>query len=118
MSLTVESALAGAKVMYLGGNFITPFFLLFIINYCEIDFLKKYITALILAFPAISVIFIWTTDFHTFFYKAYTHDANASHLGLQVVVPGVIYNFTHIFTNLNFFIIIADIAKCLVAMQQ
>jgi len=78
MATTVETAMVGTKMVYLGGMFIGPLLLLFTQQYTEIN-LPKIINALLLIYAAAAVVTVWTTEQHGLFYSSvYIHAPGTS----------------------------------------
>ncbi|MDR1779062.1 MAG: diguanylate cyclase [Clostridiales Family XIII bacterium] len=83
-------ALTGVKVMYVGVCFMSPLFLLFLSDYCEIR-LPALVKALLVALPTFNLGLVWTTEKTNLIYKEYTYTAETRVHGLMIVEQGPLY---------------------------
>ncbi|MDR0838926.1 MAG: diguanylate cyclase [Oscillospiraceae bacterium] len=95
ISHSTEAALSGVKVMYVGACYMAPLFLLFTMDYCEINLkrklLHKLLRTLLLALPTVNLFLVWTTEYTRLIYKEFTFTADATVRGLQIVSQGPLY---------------------------
>jgi diguanylate cyclase (GGDEF)-like protein len=100
-STSLGGALTAIKVMYLGGTFIGPLYLVFIANYCELNIRNSFIVTPVVSFPVLFNILIWTTEYNHLFYKEYAYRTGENVLrGLQVTEQGPLYYVVFVYTLL------------------
>jgi len=87
------------KVMYLGSAFISPVFLLFASDYCEVRLARPLILIPLFLIPFLVVVLVWTTDYHSLIYTSYTFelDAPIRHLNVET---GKLYYVNHAYALL------------------
>ena len=73
MAGTTDGGLTAMRVMYLGGGFIAPLFMMFAQDYCEIR-LPKIVNIAVFVSAAFIVVLMWTTDRHMLFYASFWYD--------------------------------------------
>ncbi|MDR2964303.1 MAG: hypothetical protein LBU88_00820 [Treponema sp.] len=78
------------KIMYAGGCFMSPLFLFFVADYCEIRVTKKYYQAPLLIVPVLFYTIALTFDHHNLLYSSYSYDPTNPILGMTVE-PGPLY---------------------------
>jgi diguanylate cyclase (GGDEF)-like protein len=96
------AAVTAVKVMYVGSCFVTPLFLLFVMDYCRVNLgagVMRAVTGAVLAVPTAILLLVWTFDRHNLIYQTYFFDAGAPLSGLQVV-PGALYSLSNIYATL------------------
>jgi signal transduction histidine kinase/CheY-like chemotaxis protein len=95
---STDGGFTATKITYLGSAFISPLYLLFAANYCEVRIAKP-LVAMLIAIPALVVVLVWTSEYHTLIYTAYsfTMDAPVHHLQVE---PGKLYYLNHAFALL------------------
>jgi len=86
----VGGGIIAIKVMYAGGCFMSPFFFLFVADYCEVRIPKKYYTIPILVIPVLFYGVVLTFDYHNLLYLNYFYDSSKAIPSLAVE-PGPLY---------------------------
>jgi len=86
----VGGGIIAIKVMYAGGCFMSPFFFLFVADYCEVRIPKKYYTLPILVVPILFYGVVLTFDHHNLLYLGYFYDTSKAIPSLAVE-PGPLY---------------------------
>lgn len=102
LEVTATSANGGftaTKVMYLGSAFISPVFLLFVSDYCEVRLTKPLILIPLFLIPFLVVVLVWTTDYHSLIYTSYSFDMDAPIRHLKVEA-GKLYYVNHAYALL------------------
>jgi diguanylate cyclase (GGDEF)-like protein len=89
-SSDVGGAFTGVKVMYAGGCFMSPLFLMFILDYCEVVVRLPW-RVLMVCVPFINLMFVWTTDTTGLIYTKFRYTSDAMIHGLQIVEQGPLY---------------------------
>jgi diguanylate cyclase (GGDEF)-like protein len=90
-STDIGGAFTGVKVMYIGSCFLTPLFLMFIMEYCDVPIRTPW-RILLIAVPFVNLMLVWTTDRTGLIYKAFRYtDDHALIRGLEVVEQGPLY---------------------------
>lgn len=70
---SLEAAMVAVKVEYLGSAFLAWFYMMFIIHYC--DRKDNYIfERILLLMDCIVLIFVWTSEYHTVYYREVVFD--------------------------------------------
>jgi diguanylate cyclase (GGDEF)-like protein len=95
MSFDVGGALTGVKVMYAGACFMSPLFLLFVLDYCETTVWMPW-RVLLVGVPFINVILVWTTDMTGLIYKEFRYTNDTVVHGLQIVEQGPLYYLVYV----------------------
>ncbi|MDR2157020.1 MAG: diguanylate cyclase [Clostridiales Family XIII bacterium] len=84
-------AFVGVKVMYVGGCLMSPFFLFFVLDYCEVKMPRLAVRLLILLIPALNLFMLWTTDDTGLIYKSFRYSGETPIHTLQVLEQGPAY---------------------------
>ncbi|WP_027087990.1 ATP-binding protein [Cohnella panacarvi] len=94
-----DGGMAATKVMYMGSAFFSPLFLLFVADYCEARISKPLILIPLLSIPSFVIVLVWTSEYQTLIYSAYTYisDAPIHRLAME---PGKLYYLNHVFALL------------------
>jgi diguanylate cyclase (GGDEF)-like protein len=108
-STDVSGALTGVKVMYVGACFMSPLFLMFILDYCEVAVATPWRIVMVVL-PAVNMLLVWTTDITGLIYEKFRYTDEAVVHGLQIVDQGRLYYLVYIVAAIciiiSFFIII------------
>jgi len=86
----IGGGIIAVKVMYAGGCFMSPFFFLFVTDYCELRIPKKYYTLPILVIPILFYLVALTFDHHNLLYLNYFYDS-AKTIPSLTIEPGPLY---------------------------
>ncbi|MDR1795991.1 MAG: diguanylate cyclase [Clostridiales Family XIII bacterium] len=89
-STDTGGALVGVKVMYVGVCFMSPLFLLFLSNYCEVN-LPAFVKGVLVGLPSVNLVLVWTTEYTHLIYRKYMYTGEAAVHGLEVVEQGPLY---------------------------
>ncbi|MCL2320171.1 MAG: hypothetical protein FWC45_08800, partial [Treponema sp.] len=87
---TIGGGIIAVKIMYTGGNFMSPFFFFFVADYCELRIPKKYYQIPLLVIPVLFHLVVLTFDSHHLLYRSYGYDPNRPIMGM-VIEPGPLY---------------------------
>jgi diguanylate cyclase (GGDEF)-like protein len=98
-AFSTDGAFVAVKVMYAGSCFLPAACLFFVADYCDFRFRSKFLTPLILAFPVMGVLLVWTTEYTGLMYTAYRFDADKPLYGLQID-EGPLYFFIYGYSTL------------------
>jgi diguanylate cyclase (GGDEF)-like protein len=93
-AFSTEGALIGAKVMYLGCCFLPAACLLFVAEFCDFPLRKSVFPPLILLFPIVGLLIVWTTEYTGLMYADYVFEADKPLWGLQIET-GPLYHFVY-----------------------
>ncbi len=96
---TSDGGMAATKVMYMGSAFFSPLFLLFVADYCEARISKPLILVPLLSIPSFVIVLVWTSEYHTLIYSAYSYIVDAP-IHRLAVEPGSLYYLNHVFALL------------------
>ncbi|MDR1027850.1 MAG: diguanylate cyclase, partial [Clostridiales Family XIII bacterium] len=88
---STDGALVGMKVMYAGGCFMSPFFLFFVIDYCEARMPRMLFRLLILVIPTINLAMVWTTEYTGLIYKSFRYSVETPIHTLEILEQGPAY---------------------------
>jgi diguanylate cyclase (GGDEF)-like protein len=109
ISTDVGGALTGVKVMYAGACFMSPLFLLFILDYCEVA-IRMWWRVLLVAIPFANMLLIWTTDATGLIYREFRYTNETMIHGLEIVEQGplyfLVYAIAAVCIIISFFVII------------
>ncbi|MDR0518629.1 MAG: diguanylate cyclase [Clostridiales Family XIII bacterium] len=89
-STNTGEAFAAIKVLYAGGCFIAPFFLMFVLDYCE-QHPRPAVTALLTSLAFVNLMFVWTTEDTDLIYRTFVYSGDTPIHGLNVLARGPLY---------------------------
>jgi diguanylate cyclase (GGDEF)-like protein len=92
-STNIESAYAGAKILYTGASFVVTFIFFFMADYCEVKLHPLFVKAPMVAVSVLAALTLWITKLDRLVYLDYSFNTNlASHLNFT---PGALYYVFH-----------------------
>lgn len=94
-----DGGMTATKVMYLGSAFFSPLFLLFVADYCEARISKPLILIPLLSIPSFVIVLVWTSEYQSLLYSAYSYILDAP-IHRLAVEPGKLYYLNHVFALL------------------
>jgi diguanylate cyclase (GGDEF)-like protein len=89
-STNAGEALAAVKIMYCGGCFISPLFLLFVLDYCEVR-IRPPLALSLLAVSSVNLLLVWTTEKTRLIYKTFVFSEDLQTRGLYIIEQGPLY---------------------------
>ncbi|MCL2071802.1 MAG: diguanylate cyclase [Oscillospiraceae bacterium] len=116
VSSSEEAIIIGLKLVYTGSVFSAPLFMLFTLEYCDIKFRRGTIVAALVP-PLLTLISVWTLDYHTLFYKSYYLEFPSVQ-----IVPGEMYFFTNAYLFLHvlvsFVVLVREMRKTIAPIKR
>jgi diguanylate cyclase (GGDEF)-like protein len=94
-STDLGGALISVKVLYAGSCFLSPLFLMFILDYCEVSVRPAW-RVLITAVPFVNMLLVWTTEMTGLIYAKFRYNGESMVHGLHVVEPGPLYYLVYL----------------------
>lgn len=92
LSTEAGAAMTAVKVQYLGGAFLAPFYMMFIVHYCSRKENRAF-HGVLLALNCIVLLLVWTSGYHHFYYKEiqFAADGLYPHLDLSYAPGFLLY---------------------------